>query len=110
MARRHPIPKHDSNTKIRKYIEIIREAKDPGNTLPPKLKKYFASGTLSFVFYKSQLDAAFILAENANAVKVYLAADEQPAAQGQTTITPTLIVVPCFIDTGETSATNKFPN
>jgi hypothetical protein len=110
MPRRHPIPRSDSNTKIRKYIEIIKEAKDPQNTLPPKVKKYFASGTLSFVFYKSQLDAAFILAENANAVKVYLAAEEQPAGQGQTTITPTAIVIPCFIDTAETSAANKFPN
>ena len=112
MARRHPIPKGDSTPKIKKYIDILKEAKKPQHypNLPDLLKKYFASETLSFVFYKSQLDATFILAENANAVKVYLAATEQEGEQGTTTITPTLVIVPCFVNTGETSAQNKFPN
>ena len=99
--KRHSIKKEDANKKIKKYMDILREAEKAD--LPPLIRQYLSYKRLSFVFYKRQLDAAFLLSEGANAVKIYLSADDQ-------TIEPTLIIVPTNVTGDETAAQNKIPN
>ena len=99
--KRHSIKKEDANKKIKKYMDILREAEKAD--LPPLIRAYLGFKKLSFVFYKKQLDAAFLLTEGANAIKVYLSADDQ-------TIEPTLIIVPTVVNGDETSAQNRIPN
>ena len=99
----HEISRSDANDEIRNFIEIREEANDAGvfENLSQKAKYYFESNTLSFVFYKNQLDYLFSTV-NANAYRVYFAAKDSGA--------PTVVIVPCELSPDESSVENRLPS
>ena len=96
----HEISREDANIEVRKFMEIRDEIRDSGlaNQLSPAAQSYLNSPSLSFAFYKDQLDAMFNQVQ-ANAIRVYFAAD----SNGK----PTLVIIPCDISGDESSAQNK---
>jgi hypothetical protein len=100
MAMQHAISKNDANYEIRRFLEIRSQVNQPNilNQLPEYARNYLSSQTLSFVFYKDQLDDLFA-AVVANGFRVYFAAKQS----GQ----PSLVIIPCSINADETSFENK---
>lgn len=96
----HDILREDANIEIRKFMEIREEIRDSGlaNQLSPAAQSYLNSNSLSFVFYKDQLDNMFSQVE-ANALRVYFAADNVGK--------PSLVIVPCQLNSDESSSQNQ---
>ncbi len=104
MPRQHQISKTDADPEINRYSDIVKEAKKPefADGLPPGLKAYLNAGTVSFVFYKDQIDAMFSYGQGANALKIYFAAKPYDSA-------PSLVIVPCTVSADESYATDAPP-
>ena len=101
----HKISKTDAEDEIKRYIETTAQAitTEYENNLPEDLRNYLRKKIVSFVFRKEQLEAMF-LGNNANALRVYLAAKLGVAPD------PSMVAVPCYINDDESTAQNRLPS
>lgn len=97
----HAITRAAANDEIRAFLKIREELMQSGLTgqLSQLAKTYLESGTLSFAFDKSQLDALFATVD-ADAYRIYFAADSYG--------NPTVVIIPH--DSGAAAPKNKLSN